>query len=259
MLEIDDLAYRSKLSKITPKAKMVFGVIPLVLCLGLNSFSVSFATVLIMGVVTISFSGISPARYLRLLSIPLGFLALGTVTIIFGRYEHYTPVLVGFHLFNHTYGVTTASLLYGLRIVLRAFGAVSCMYFISVNTPMNDILGALRSFGVPDLLISLMELIYRYIFVFLEEAHRMRTAQDARLGYINFRTSVNSLGQLIGTLFLRAYIRCDKIYAALQSRGYEGEFKTVKQEYAPSIKMYVYSVLLGLILTATGLLERRFL
>lgn len=259
MLAIDELAYRSKLSKTTPKAKIAFGVVPLVLCQCWSSFSVSIATILIMGVVTIKCAGISVVKYIHLLSIPFGFLILGTVTIIFGRYAQGTPVLFGFQLSGFTYGMTIQSLLFGLRIILKAFGAISCMYFISINTSMNDLLSALRSFKVPNLLVSLMELIYRYIFVFLEEAARMRTAQNSRLGYINFKTSINSLGQLIGTLFLRAYIRSDRIYSALQSRGYEGEFKALKQDYLPSSRMYAYSILLGCVLMATGFLEWSFL
>ena len=59
----------------------------------------------------------------------------------------------------------------------------------------------------------------------------MKTAQNSRLGYVTFERSVHSAGQLIASLFLRVYIKCDRVYDALESRGYTGDFQQLEKQY----------------------------
>ena len=47
---------------------------------------------------------------------------------------------------------------------------------------MTDILEVLRKMRLPALLIELMMLIYRFIFLLLETASAIMTAQESRLG-----------------------------------------------------------------------------
>jgi cobalt/nickel transport system permease protein len=256
MIAIDEIAYNSSISKINPKSKIAFGVIPLILCICFNAYSVSTITMLIMAIMTIKSSKIKFRQYIYLLLIPFSFLILGTITIIFGRYAQTEELLIGFSLYNYKYGISILSLKTGGLLIFKALGSVSCMYFIALNTSMNDILSTLRSLKLPDILVSLMELIYRYIFVILEEVSKIRIAQDSRLGYKDFKTSIKSAGVLAGSLFLRTYLKCDRIYAALESRGYDGELKTIKQTYLPSRKMLVLCVITSLILIIFGILER---
>ncbi len=256
MLTIDALAYRSKLVNLSPKAKAVFAILPLFLCIGLSSIGVSIATILVMGFVTIKMGGTPLRKYLQLMAVPVGFLIMGTITILFGQVDSQGQVLISFSFHNHIYGITSGSFLYGISIFTKALGAVSCMYFTALSTPMTDIMHLLRWLHLPGLLVSLMELIYRYIFVLLEEAQRMKTAQNARLGYVNIKTSIRSMGEMTAALFLRAYIRCDKIYAALQSRGYEGELKRLEQEYTPSAQLYVACLAFSALLVTLAFVER---
>jgi len=256
MLMIDELAYASPLRKLSPKLKMLFGALPLVLCLGLDSVIISFVTGAVMAVIAITVSKISLKKYLKLLLIPFSFLVMGTVTIVVVRYPQGTEMLTGVSVGNYIYGVTGVSLQFGLSIILKALGAISCMYFITVNTPMNDILAALRTMKVPPLLVTLMELIYRYIYVILDESHKMRIAQNSRLGYVSFKASIRSLGVLAGTLFLRAYLRSDRIYAALESRGYDGNFKTLMPVFSGSKKMVLCMVVFNALLVAIAVTEK---
>ena len=107
------------------------------------------------------------------------------------------------------------------------------MYFLSLNTPVTDLTMALGRLHVPKLLVELMELIYRFIFVLAETASNIRTAQDSRLGYRGFRRSVSSLGMLASMVFLRAWRKADRIYTALESRGYTGSLTTLNDAYRP--------------------------
>ena len=56
-------------------------------------------------------------------------------------------------------------------------------------------------------------------------------SQNSRLGYSNLKTGYNSLGKLIGSLFLSAYKRSQDMYTALESRCYEGDINVIENTY----------------------------
>lgn len=239
MIAIDDLAYRSKIARIDPKGKLLFSLLPLAICIGSTSIFVSLLTLAVMSAASLYYGAADINRYLRLLMVPGAFLLLGTLTIIVGRVPAGEDMLLGFLAGGSAYGVTAQSLYRGGRLILRALGAVSCMYFLSLNTPMNGIFGLLEKSPLPQVVVSLLELIYRYIFVIWEEAAVMRVAQQSRLGYQSFKTSLTSMGTLAASLFIRAYQRVDRTQAALESRGYrEGRLDTLEEVYFPCRGFY---------------------
>lgn len=252
----DKLAYTSPLAKNSPFAKVGMGFLSLVICLTANTVWVSLTAIIFLAVASICIARVPFMKYIKLMSIPIVFLLLGTITIIIGRYQEGTTLLFGISLGGYSYGATLQSVSVGILLILRALSAVSCMYFISITTPMNDILNVLRFIRVPTLLVSLMELIYRYIFVILDEAQRMKTAQNSRLGYLNLKAAIRSTGTMLGALFLRVYMRCDRVYAALQSRGYEGELQVLKVEYSPSAGIILGAVILDVLLVLLWYAER---
>ena len=230
MFKINQFSYTTKDFKVNPKEKILFGMMILLLCLGLNSIGVSITVVIIMGVITIRNSNVSLYEYIKFLYIPLGFLFLGTIMIIIVKENIGNgKILFGMEIWG--YGITKKSLLQGVSLILKSLGSISCMYFIIITTSMCDILNGLRELKIPKLLVSLMELMYRYIFIILEEANRMNIARRARLGDVSFYKNIKSLGELSGTLFLKTFFKGNKIYSALESRGYDGELKILNEKY----------------------------
>lgn len=256
MIQIDNYAYKSKLLNVNPKGKLIFSISVLSICLLMNSPSVGILTIFIMGLITIKTSGISINKYLKLLSIPLIFLIIGTITVMVNRYEIDQSILVGIYLGNYQYGVDEVSLLQGITLITRALGAVSAMYFLALNTPMIELFEFLRGTKLPNLLVSLMELIYRFIFIIWEEASNMRTAQASRLGNANFKTAVRATGEMISMLFIRAYKRADRVFMSLESRGYNGEVRFFKETYKSAKSLYIGTCIVSMILIGVGLAER---
>ena len=101
------------------------------------------------------------------------------------------------------------------------------MLALALTTPMVDITDQLRKWRVPQLFIELMVLMYRFIFVFIETAQAMYIAQNARLGYSNWRRSLHSVGMLAANLYLRSQTRAAALYTALTARGYTGELRVL--------------------------------
>ncbi len=127
------------------------------------------------------------------------------------------------------------------NIFFRALSAVSITYFLALSTPMTCFFESLYKLKLPKLFISLMELIYRYIFILIDEAAAMYKAQKLRLGYRDFKSSLLCISELAAMLFIRAYKRADFSYQALLSRGYDGDITTISQEYE---KAYIFYVLI---------------
>jgi cobalt/nickel transport system permease protein len=256
---ISNYSYSSGLNRVSPKSKILFSILPLLLCIILDSVPVSILTVIAMCFTSVRFGRISLKKYTGLIMIPFGFLAVGTLTILVNRFEPGHAVLVGINIGQAAYGIDRYTLVACAKLVLKALGAVSCMYFLSLNTPMADLFQVLRRTKLPDVIVTLMELIYQYIFILLEEAGRMSIAKDSRLGNRSFATSLKSLGELAGMLFIRAYQRSERIFAALESRGYTGEFLTLEEEYVNSKIMNTASVILCCSLIFAWVAERALL
>jgi cobalt/nickel transport system permease protein len=119
---------------------------------------------------------------------------------------------------------------------LRIFGTVAAKSWLSVQaallltftTPFHDLVDALRDLRLPRILVAIISFMYRYLAVLGEEAGRMLRARAARSagtsgGSIRWRARVT--GQMVGTLFLRSYERSERIYAAMQARGFTGTFR----------------------------------
>lgn len=242
MLITDKYAYTSKLAKKDPLAKVVFTFTVLFLCLLLNNVFVSiFILIFFAGFTIISNPAVSFIKYIKFILIPFSFLIMGIIPVLitFVKDDSIIILIERFHI-----GITYQSLETSINLFFRALSAVSITYFLALSTPMVSFFESLYKLKLPKLFITLMELIYRYIFILIDEAAAMYKAQKLRLGYRNFKSSLLCVSSLAAMLFIRSYKRADFSYQALISRGYNGEISTIRCEYE---KAYIFYVLIFLI------------
>lgn len=231
MILIDKYAYKSKLKQTDPLQKVIFAFLTLAVCIWADHELISLAVIFIMGFVTVIRGGTSPRFYCKLLLVPMSFLFIGVFTIAVNVSKQSVGLLSPISVAGIWIGFSHTGLQEAGRLFLKAMGSVSCLYFLSLNTPMVDILAALRSLRFPKLLVELMGLVYRFIFILLETADTIYNAQNCRLGYRNLSTGYRSIGALASMLFIRSYKRSDEIYTALEARGYEGELNVLEEAY----------------------------
>lgn len=222
MVAIDSFAYASKISGIDPKAKIFFAFVPLVLCIGFDDFFISVITIIVMTFMTVKYSAVSFFTFYKFMAVPLFFLVIGVLAVMVGRFQADAQLLAGFSIGSYKYGVSVETFYEGGRLAARALACLSCLYFFSFNTPMAHFFSMLERSPLPKVITSLMELIYRYIFILLDEALRINVAQHSRLGYGSFKSSLYCVSLLAGSLFIRSYDRALRAYAALESRCFEG-------------------------------------
>jgi len=92
---------------------------------------------------------------------------------------------------------------------------------VSNTTPFSRILYVLKSIRVPELLITTIALMHRYLFVLADEAERMRRARASRTFARGRRFQWRALATVVGQLFVRASERAERIYDAMCARGWK--------------------------------------
>jgi cobalt/nickel transport system permease protein len=112
-----------------------------------------------------------------------------------------------------------------LAITGKACAVALLMEPLLATASLPRTVEGLTRLGVPEKVAQMILLAHRYIFVFLEEARRMKTGMQVR-GF-RARTNTETLqvtGNFLGMLFVRSFERTHRVYAAMQSRGYQGRF-----------------------------------
>lgn len=113
-------------------------------------------------------------------------------------------------------------------IVARMWMAVQAAILLTATTRFPDLLWALGALRVPLTLVAIIGFMYRYLFVLADEALRMLRARAARSAWLgggrrpSVRWQGKIAGSMIGSLFLRAIERSERVYAAMRARGYDG-------------------------------------
>jgi cobalt/nickel transport system permease protein len=77
--------------------------------------------------------------------------------------------------------------------------------------------------------IELSMMIYRYIFVFLDQAAMIHSAQVMRLGDTGLKNSLNAFAMLSSVLFLRSWEQGERLIVAMDARCYSGRLDLTDQ------------------------------
>lgn len=124
-------------------------------------------------------------------------------------------------------------------ILLKSWVSVVAAVVLTATTPATELVRALQGLRVPRLLTAVVFFTYRYLFAIGEEAQRLMRGRDSRSARIEGHRSGGSIGwraritgHMVGSLFLRSFERSERVYAAMQARGYEGELRFLMQPAA---------------------------
>jgi cobalt/nickel transport system permease protein len=138
-----------------------------------------------------------------------------------------------------------------ISVVVKSWLSVQAAIVLAASTPFPDLLQAMRSASIPKLLVAMFGLMWRYLFVLVDEALRLMRARTARSGHaadssltpggsVAWRAKVT--GGMAGSLLLRAFERSERIYVAMLSRGYDGETRTLP---SPPIRRADWAILIS--------------
>lgn len=142
----------------------------------------------------------------------------------------------------------TGGMLSMMTLLLKAGFAVTASYILIATTSMEEICFALRKLHVPQILVTVLLLIYRYLVLLLKEADRITQAYSLRaLGEKGIRKS--AWGPLVGQMLLRSMDRAQTVYESMALRGFRGEFFLSPGKcFVPKWQSVMYGFIWGIVL-----------
>jgi cobalt/nickel transport system permease protein len=135
--------------------------------------------------------------------------------------------------------------MFTLSILFKAFAAVIILTVLISTTGFHRMLWAFRRLRIPKSVCVVSGLMYRYIFLLLDELHKTTRARESRTpGWL--RTNrFRVYGNQAAVIFLRGWERAERVYAAMTSRGFTGDFPEGRIGELKAIHI-VYSVVLAI-------------
>ncbi len=108
-----------------------------------------------------------------------------------------------------------------VSIVIRSTLSLLTILLLTNTTPFAEVLQVLRKYHFSPLFVTVLALMYRYLFVLIDEVERMQRARRSRLFQRNRLQLWRMLSTMIGQLFVRSSERAERIYAAMCARGWK--------------------------------------
>ena len=130
----------------------------------------------------------------------------------------------------------------------KAGFAVFASYVLIATTTVEQICYALRKIHMPQILVTVLLLIYRYLVLMLKEADRITQAYTLRApGEKGIKKS--AWGSLAGQMLLRSMDRAQRVYESMTLRGFRGEF-FLRGSFIPLWQSVLYGIIWVVMLAA---------
>ncbi len=145
-----------------------------------------------------------------------GTIALPAVFIVPGETLYRLPLL--------DWPITRQGVESAAFLLSRAETAATLAALLILSTPWTHVLKALRTLGVPAVLLVILGMTHRYIFLLLQTAQAMFEARQSRLvGHLSQREHRRIMIAGAGVLLNKSFHLANEVFLAMQSRGYRGE------------------------------------
>jgi cobalt/nickel transport system permease protein len=218
---LDDFAHSNALRETSARLKMFLGLGAILICVSSVTPVAPIFVVITISLITVMLAKIPGRIYIRLLLVPLSFALLSAAVVAFMNGSGQT--LFSVDIFGYSFAMREEGANLAALLIARTIGGMCSLYFIALTTPMIEIFATLKSLRIPQSVIELSMMIYRYIFVFLDQAAMIHSAQVMRLGDAGTRNTINSFAMLSGVLFLRSWEQGERLIVAMDSRCYDGK------------------------------------
>ncbi len=110
-----------------------------------------------------------------------------------------------------------------VKSVLAMFMSV----IITSTTDFNMLLKGMEKLRLPRMMIVILSFMYRFIFLLIDETERMWMAYQSRYIHLPLMHRIKFLARQIGVLFIRTYERGERVYQAMDARGFQGKVYTM--------------------------------
>ena len=218
--EMDELAARrSPVHTLHPAAKLLTTIVYILVTLSFDKYDLSGIVPMVLWPVlmfTISGVNVRTCFYKLRIVLPL-VMAVGLFNPLFDR----APML---YLGSLPVSGGVVSM---LSLMLKGVLCLMMSFLLIATTPSDSLCAALRKLHVPNILVTLLLLTFRYVGVMTEELAIMTDAYRLRAPGQK-GVHISAWGSFLGQALLRSMDRAQELYSSMLLRGYEGEFRYAK-------------------------------
>ncbi len=149
--------------------------------------------------------------------------------------------------------ITQASLMQGQVVLWRAFNSLLSLYiFIAMFTSQEKSV-LVRKLRVPQPLVELGVLSFRYIQLLGRKKEEILIAQRLRLGYVGYRRSFHSTVLLLSSVFIYSISAFRMNHQALLTRGYTGTLHYGGAEDSKADRLWLILLVVAITVLILGL------
>lgn len=112
-----------------------------------------------------------------------------------------------------------------VSLIGKTYLSTIAVLVVMGTTPLPALLEGFESLGAPRVLVSVIQFLYRYLFVISGQAQHMRMAASCRAGLrkADRRKRWQASTGALSVLFARSYHRADSIHRSMLARGFNGK------------------------------------
>ncbi len=130
------------------------------------------------------------------------------------------------------------------QITLKSNAILLAFIALTATMSFSTLGHAMYRLRVPEKIVYLLLMTYRYIFVIEQEYLRLMRAAKIR----GFQPGTNlntyrTFSYVIGMLFVRAAARAERVHQAMLCRGFNGKFYSL-QEFQTNTASWVFSIMM---------------
>lgn len=144
------------------------------------------------------------------------------------------------------------------NVVAKSYISIVSMIILSSSTSFKDLMRGFERLKVPSIFTAIAGFMYRYLFVVVDEAMRMRVARDSRNFSGKWIWDARVVAHMIGSLFVRSYERGERVYLAMVSRGYDGTMRGLEDTRLESRDMLFAGGVISVVLLTRLLVLSNF-
>ncbi len=140
--------------------------------------------------------------------------------------------------------VSRGGLLVVWNVAVKSLISVACLVILSSTTPFSDLMHGFERLHVPRFFTTVAAFMYRYIFIIVDEAERMKRARDSRNFRARWLWHARVVGYMVASLFLRSQERAERVYQAMAARGFDGTFPRWSETHMAAAD-YTFMLMVG--------------
>ena len=254
---------RGMLQSIDARVKLIVFLIYIIYC-GLTHNTISLIFLSFIALIFAKFSGLSMKNFvvrvwlilpviIFILSIPAATNLIISGTPVLYLFKAQQISFIGIHFPNSLY-FSSQGIGVILKTAIRVGASYSFGYLLVMTTRWSSLSSALSVLRVPKLIISILNMTYRYIFLLSKISLEMFEARFLRtVGATNNKSNRDFISNRMSFLFIKSSYLSDEIYSSMRCRGYTGEYNSLTPPKINKIdKLWIFNNLVIVLIVVIG-------